>query len=337
MSSPLKRKRSAASSSRDPSTSLVAAPIRQGQSSVHALADGPSPTRAELEKCVGRLSATMLQLEALVHRLPDASPRAVLSELSAPAQSSSSQPAEGNSDSRKASELSCSSCADLQQRVRELEAREAAHEKEKEAWAAFKQWWLRSLAKKERSNRQRSPKSSPIAAVLGKSSSPRRQRTSTLSAFNKLDPASREIWIQAGIVDGPSSSSQLDANINEPVPGPSAREVPTVGGESGPSEPILPVAGARRDVGWIDSTPVRSRIQRRTMIAHDCPDCASFYSHLNELRPNNPGDAERNACSRHRTTHARPATPEGYWNIGFPTTQDAELINDSARKARPPR
>lgn len=337
MSSPLKRKRSAASSSRDPSASHGAARAGQGQLSVPALADGPAPTRAELERCVGRLSATMLQLEALVHRLPDTSPRAVLSEVSAPAQSISPQPAEANSDSRKAPEQSCSSCAALQQRVRELEAREAAHEKEKEAWAAFKQWWLRSLAKKERTNRQRSPKSSPIAAVLGKSSSPRRQRTSTLSAFNKLDPASREIWIQAGIVDGPSSSSQLDANISEPSPGPSAPEAPVVGGESGPSEPILPIAGARRDVGWVDSTPVRSRIQRRTMIAHDCPDCASFYSHLNELRPNNPGDAEKNACSRHRTTHARQATPEGYWNIGFPTTQDAELINDSARKARPPR
>ena len=81
---------------------------------------------------------------------------------------------------------------------------------------------------------------------------------------------------------------------------------------------------------------------RRTMLAHDCPECEQFYARLNELGdPHHDGnhawgDRERSACSRHRTTYARASTPEGYWDIAFPSTQHAEEVNAHARSRRPP-
>lgn len=74
------------------------------------------------------------------------------------------------------------------------------------------------------------------------------------------------------------------------------------------------------------------------MLAHDCPDCEHFYKHFNDLDLQIPGrgDKEKMACSRHRTTFKRAVTPEGYWNIGFPTTQEAEEINQLAKEKRGP-
>ncbi|PWY99570.1 hypothetical protein BCV70DRAFT_120588 [Testicularia cyperi] len=86
-------------------------------------------------------------------------------------------------------------------------------------------------------------------------------------------------------------------------------------------------------VGHIDDVPERSKFKRRAMLAHDCPDCVEFYVHFNDATGHRAaGQAERQACSRHRSTHQRPLTPPGYWNIGFPTTQDADEINQRARQ-----
>jgi hypothetical protein len=42
----------------------------------------------------------------------------------------------------------------------------------------------------------------------------------------------------------------------------------------------------------------------------------------------------KQAISRHRHHFPTPATPPDYWEIGFPTTQDVERINERARAAR---
>ncbi|KAH0582201.1 hypothetical protein J132_04152 [Termitomyces sp. J132] len=42
--------------------------------------------------------------------------------------------------------------------------------------------------------------------------------------------------------------------------------------------------------------------------------------------------SHRQAISRHRHHWERPKTPPGYWNIGFPDTQEAEEINEMARE-----
>ncbi|SPO23601.1 uncharacterized protein UTRI_03873_B [Ustilago trichophora] len=98
-------------------------------------------------------------------------------------------------------------------------------------------------------------------------------------------------------------------------------------------------------IGHIDSTPIRNPLHRRTLHASDCPDCTLFYSHFNSLAPNSnhggnrtglqAGDVERMACSRHRSTYKRAVTPDGYWNIGFPSTQEAQEVNAQARLQRP--
>ncbi|SPO24604.1 uncharacterized protein UTRI_03873 [Ustilago trichophora] len=97
-------------------------------------------------------------------------------------------------------------------------------------------------------------------------------------------------------------------------------------------------------VGYVDSTPIRNPHHRRTMYASDCPDCTLFYSHFNDLASNSnhrgsqtglhAGDIERMACSRHRSSYKRAVTPDGYWNIGFPSTQEAQEVNAQARLHR---
>jgi hypothetical protein len=40
----------------------------------------------------------------------------------------------------------------------------------------------------------------------------------------------------------------------------------------------------------------------------------------------------KQAISRHRHQWARASTPPGYWNIGFPNTQEAADINERAKE-----
>ncbi|SJX63051.1 uncharacterized protein SRS1_13876 [Sporisorium reilianum f. sp. reilianum] len=92
-----------------------------------------------------------------------------------------------------------------------------------------------------------------------------------------------------------------------------------------------------REAAYVDDTPIRNAHARRTMHASACPDCALFYAHLNSTTSANApgeGDVSRQACSRHRTTFARATTPEGYWDIAFPSTQQAEAINRGAASRR---
>ncbi|KAF9458420.1 DNA repair protein endonuclease SAE2/CtIP C-terminus-domain-containing protein [Collybia nuda] len=114
---------------------------------------------------------------------------------------------------------------------------------------------------------------------------------------------------------------------------------------------------------------VRKKDDRKKMDAGDCECCREYYEAVGPLpnrlhaplwrspvnSPTKPcpqhqhdhASGSRNvasenrhseigshkqAISRHRHHWARASTPPGYWNIGFPDTQEAENINEQARE-----
>ncbi|KAJ7629885.1 hypothetical protein B0H17DRAFT_1109384 [Mycena rosella] len=105
---------------------------------------------------------------------------------------------------------------------------------------------------------------------------------------------------------------------------------------------------------------VRGREDRRHMEAGDCECCRDYYAAIGPMPdrlqaplwrtpPNSPGGSKpclrnngassasaeitshKQAISRHRHQWARASTPPSYWSIGFPTTQEANDINEKAR------
>ncbi|KAL0959048.1 hypothetical protein HGRIS_014352 [Hohenbuehelia grisea] len=114
---------------------------------------------------------------------------------------------------------------------------------------------------------------------------------------------------------------------------------------------------------------IRSRDDRRRLDAGDCECCREYYDAIGPL-PQGPSaplwrsppatpvkpcprhghgidsrlavksvdrgsqragtQAHKQAISRHRHQWARAGTPPGYWDIGFPSTQEAIAINDQA-------
>ncbi|TFK23899.1 hypothetical protein FA15DRAFT_687731 [Coprinopsis marcescibilis] len=114
---------------------------------------------------------------------------------------------------------------------------------------------------------------------------------------------------------------------------------------------------------------VRSRDARRNMDAGDCECCHDYYeavgplparaqgplwrspsktlkrrecSHRNDGRGDDEGtptrqrqmeiESRKKGISRHRHTWTRAKTPPDYWNIGFPSTQEAAQINQKAEQ-----
>ncbi|KAJ7602218.1 hypothetical protein B0H17DRAFT_1026707 [Mycena rosella] len=104
---------------------------------------------------------------------------------------------------------------------------------------------------------------------------------------------------------------------------------------------------------------VRGKDGRRRMAGGDCECCRDYYEAIGPLpnrlqpplwrsppaspeqgqgrRPCRHTDsgreeitAHKQAISRHRHDWARASTPPSYWHIGFPSTQEAEKINEKA-------
>ncbi|KJA18293.1 hypothetical protein HYPSUDRAFT_191202 [Hypholoma sublateritium FD-334 SS-4] len=98
---------------------------------------------------------------------------------------------------------------------------------------------------------------------------------------------------------------------------------------------------------------VRSRDARKKMHAGDCECCKAYYEAVGPLptrlkqplwrsptsSPTKTAgashrqadiDSHKKAISRHRHTWARAPTPPGYWDIGFPNTQEVSVINAKA-------
>ncbi|EKM55809.1 uncharacterized protein PHACADRAFT_71198, partial [Phanerochaete carnosa HHB-10118-sp] len=108
---------------------------------------------------------------------------------------------------------------------------------------------------------------------------------------------------------------------------------------------------------------VRNKRERRRLHGGDCECCRDYYEAIGPLpsrlqaplwrtppsspaknhpsssyHENNYSGDEREAdiqdhkqqVSRHRTRWEAPKTPPGYWNIGFPDTQEVETIRKAA-------
>ncbi|KAJ9479295.1 SAE2 domain-containing protein [Pseudozyma hubeiensis] len=443
MSSALKRKRG-------PRSGDIARGLNANSSSTSGLAgldsgNVPPPDaallRATLETSLAELRTSASRIELLLHSLPvqpSATARRALTPVQAPAQPTLTIPPPPATKAATPPDKRCSSCQELQSQLAALRAQSEKHQAEREAWKAFKNWWLDSLAKRERrSQRKKNEGSSRREQVDGDKVK--------RSMLKRLDKETQKVWVNAGIVSreeasGASEGSGLEGGgssasaaqeeqsevtlplhpTNKALPrlastghqagkvallgeitvdvensdigagaegvGPSSRTAPgnatpcqksvrgladqasTSTSRSKPRNPdftaphrastslaattIASPAPTRIDpttttsftpAAYIDDQPIRNLIHRRTLLATSCPDCSLFYSHLNQLNPSNPqqgrggeGDISRMACSRHRSTFQRASTPDGYWNIGFPDTQEAEEINRAAREGRPP-
>lgn len=68
------------------------------------------------------------------------------------------------------------------------------------------------------------------------------------------------------------------------------------------------------------NSPVRKRADRQRLPAHDCKECQEFYGRL-ALPEAQRKDLLRK-CSRHRAHYAPPSTPENFWELEFPDTQE---------------
>ncbi|KAG0414339.1 hypothetical protein HPB47_008468 [Ixodes persulcatus] len=81
-------------------------------------------------------------------------------------------------------------------------------------------------------------------------------------------------------------------------------------------------------------TPVRGREARQRLPAHECKDCQDFYERAGHGRR----QELLKKCSRHRALHAPPPTPDNFWELDFPDTQECrargylnETLNDTPR------
>ncbi|KAJ3025144.1 UNVERIFIED_CONTAM: hypothetical protein HDU68_007431 [Siphonaria sp. JEL0065] len=78
---------------------------------------------------------------------------------------------------------------------------------------------------------------------------------------------------------------------------------------------------------------VREKDERRKLHGATCPCCSGFYEaaghvppivELGQAAPSSEKNSHVQKVSRHRTAHEAPCTPDGFWEVGFPTTQDLD-------------
>lgn len=117
------------------------------------------------------------------------------------------------------------------------------------------------------------------------------------------------------------------------------------------------------NVAFLHKAVVRDKAERKQMHAHDCECCSEYYKAVGEAplrryqdprsladqcaeekgtgpsgEDNSEGVEERKRqvhrqqISRHRGYGPPAATPPGYWNVGFPSTQQKEDFNKLARE-----
>ncbi|KAK0451295.1 uncharacterized protein EV420DRAFT_1560120 [Desarmillaria tabescens] len=91
---------------------------------------------------------------------------------------------------------------------------------------------------------------------------------------------------------------------------------------------------------------VRNKDERRKLHAGDCECCRDYYEGVGPLpkrlkqplwrspkKNATPSPVRRKkGISRHRYNWAQGGTPPGYWDIGFPDTQETENINERAKE-----
>ena len=82
------------------------------------------------------------------------------------------------------------------------------------------------------------------------------------------------------------------------------------------AEPAEPEARAGPGYKYLET--VRGKDARRRLNAETCDCCAQWYAGMT------PEERQQRLAnvSRHRCTAQRPPSPEGFWSVGFPNTED---------------
>ncbi|KAL7753330.1 hypothetical protein RI367_001105 [Sorochytrium milnesiophthora] len=76
---------------------------------------------------------------------------------------------------------------------------------------------------------------------------------------------------------------------------------------------------------------VRKKDERRKMHGADCPCCTNWYKMTGfaDLDGNALDiGAHKDLVSRHRNIFDQPQTPDGFWDVGFPSTQDVQAAKE---------
>lgn len=75
----------------------------------------------------------------------------------------------------------------------------------------------------------------------------------------------------------------------------------------------------QQDCGYKYIEPVRKKSEREALQSTDCRQCKKFYDAVLAKDANGVVESrcKHHDASRHRYKFAPPATPEGFWNIGF--------------------
>ncbi|XP_076457213.1 uncharacterized protein LOC143291267 isoform X2 [Babylonia areolata] len=78
----------------------------------------------------------------------------------------------------------------------------------------------------------------------------------------------------------------------------------------------------RKEQSYAYAEVVRKRAERKKLKGFTCQECEKYYGALGlsvgEMR------GRMGQCSRHRARQMPPSTPEHFWSIGFPDTQECE-------------
>ncbi|XP_077561012.1 uncharacterized protein LOC144175863 isoform X2 [Haemaphysalis longicornis] len=112
------------------------------------------------------------------------------------------------------------------------------------------------------------------------------------SVFDPLPPATQE---EGPTGDKPGANGAVDSPADK--------------GSASSAEPVK-----------YHHSPVRKKAARQKLPAHDCKDCKEFYGRLD--LPEGKRKELLRKCSRHRAMHAPPPTPDHFWELDFPDTQE---------------
>ncbi|XP_054707867.1 uncharacterized protein MAL8P1.12-like [Uloborus diversus] len=67
---------------------------------------------------------------------------------------------------------------------------------------------------------------------------------------------------------------------------------------------------------------VRKKAERRQLVGYDCKECEKYYSDLGLSEKEKQQRLKK--CSRHRAKFVPPSTPEHFWELDFPDTQECK-------------
>ncbi|KAI1307013.1 hypothetical protein HDE_00893 [Halotydeus destructor] len=70
-----------------------------------------------------------------------------------------------------------------------------------------------------------------------------------------------------------------------------------------------------------ETQSVRSKSERSKLNGFTCHDCQAYYKTFPNLTRGEIED-KINICSRHRSKHATPPSPEHFWDVDFPSTPE---------------